>query len=182
VPALCSGHKPSHRPGAHVVRRSGRGIGACAGFLVETRRPALSRERASSLIGRPSKRLLAARLVHRLAGRMALGPAIIRPLAAVARSEVGVSKGRGRDSERPDCERERHDLAHGNPHVLLVGPFSLGHGVETCFRAIGDAEAGRTLSARTRVPQTTSSEPARGCPPRACRAKDWASRPPTFRG
>ena len=48
---------------------------------------------------------LAARLVHRLAGRVALRAAVVRTLAAIARSEVRVGKGgRRRDREGGDCE------------------------------------------------------------------------------
>jgi hypothetical protein len=55
------------------------------------------------------------------------------------------------------------------PPCVVGGPFPLGHGVETCFRAIGDAEAGRTLSARAhflRPPRQSPPADAPGVPSR----------------
>jgi hypothetical protein len=99
---------------------------------------------------------------------MALGPAIVRPLAAVARPEVRVSKGRGRNGERSDRERQSNNPAPGTPYVLLIRPFPVGHGAEKCGRAIGDAKTGRTLSARTLKPrQSPPADAPRDAPRRA---------------
>src|SRR5918996_1894739 len=65
--------------------------------------------------------LLAARLVNRLPRRVALGPSVIRPLAAVARPEVRVSKGRRRrDREGGHGENRRKRLATHANHLLVV--------------------------------------------------------------
>jgi hypothetical protein len=45
-----------------------------------------------------------------------------------------------------------------------VGPFPLGHGVETCLRAIGDAEAGRTLCFPDSFPPDLLVRALRGSP------------------
>src|SRR5919106_174326 len=65
--------------------------------------------------------LLAARLVNRLPRRVALGPAVIRPHAAVARPEVRVSEGRRRrDGEGGHRENRRKRLATHANHLLVV--------------------------------------------------------------
>jgi hypothetical protein len=91
-------------------------VAACPRLQAHAGREARVLERAA---GRgASALLLAARRVHRLSRRVALGPSVVRPLAAVAGPEVRIGEGRcRRDRERCSGQNARQHLA---PHVCLL--------------------------------------------------------------
>ena len=72
--------------------------------------------------------LLAARVVHRLPGRVALRSRVVRPLVAVTGAEVTGECRRRRDGKRGHCQDRCKRLA---PHTsLLSGEFAQSQGLE----------------------------------------------------
>ncbi len=92
-------------------------------------------------------RLLTARLVDRLARRMALGSGVVRPLAAVSRAKVTRNCGRHRNGERPNCEDAGEELPspHGFPTKGSVPPrIGLDDLVRPLVRGCTQRESGQT--------------------------------------
>jgi hypothetical protein len=99
--------------------------------------------------------LLAARLVDRLPRRVALGPGVVRSLAAVARAEVGIGKGRRRrDRQGSYCEDRCKRFA---PHATTSLGFAQPSGARPCSSGVAGTQdhASRNLQAsRAENPQS----------------------------